>query len=239
MWSSRPSFTAHGISLCHDHRRSRLPANWFSHPPKLDKSSTTKNSWGTDPDSLKGDIPLENALETWLWEDKVLSTNGLSTRFVTHVPQKRDDWDKGFKDKVCHIVTQLLYQHGSRVREGKQCFKDNVYHLWHPPTSPALLIVARLLRSMNEGPTDRSSRRSPLPSQGVRGHWRGNAVMQELSLMCFHYDRFLQTCRLRGFTFTFTVRIIVQFLYQDDSCGTNPLFQFLYYTWPAGTKTEK
>jgi hypothetical protein len=30
------------------------------------------------------------------------------------------------------------------------------------------------------------------------------------------YSRFLQTCRLRGFTFTFTVRIIVQFLYQDD-----------------------
>jgi hypothetical protein len=30
------------------------------------------------------------------------------------------------------------------------------------------------------------------------------------------YSRFLQTCRLRGFTFTFRVRIMVQFLYQDD-----------------------
>jgi hypothetical protein len=44
------------------------------------------------------------------------------------------------------------------------------------------------------------------------------------------YSRFLQTCLLRGFTFTFTVQIIVQFLYQDGTCGTNPLFQFLYRT---------
>jgi len=29
------------------------------------------------------------------------------------------------------------------------------------------------------------------------------------------YSRFLQTCLRRGFTFTFIVRIIVQFLYQD------------------------
>jgi hypothetical protein len=40
---------------------------------------------------------------------------------------------------------------------------------------------------------------------------RGEASGQR---MC--YSRFLQTCRLRGFTFTFSVRIIVQFLYQDD-----------------------
>ena len=38
--------------------------------------------------------------------------NELSTRFVTHVPQRRDDWDKGFKDKVYNIDTQFLYQDG-------------------------------------------------------------------------------------------------------------------------------
>ena len=33
---------------------------------------------------------------------------------------------------------------------------------------------------------------------------------------CLKYSRLWQTCRLRGFTFTFSVWIIVQFLYQDD-----------------------
>jgi hypothetical protein len=41
------------------------------------------------------------------------------------------------------------------------------------------------------------------------------------------YSRFLQTCRLRGFTFTFTVRIIVQFLYQDEFLY-RIIVQFLY-----------
>jgi hypothetical protein len=31
-----------------------------------------------------------------------------------------------------------------------------------------------------------------------------------------NYSRLWQTCRLRGFTFTFRVRLMVQFLYQDD-----------------------
>ncbi len=35
-----------------------------------------------------------------------------------------------------------------------------------------------------------------------------------------YHSRFLQTCRLRGFTFTFSERIIVQSLYQHDTCGT-------------------
>jgi hypothetical protein len=67
--------------------------------------------------------------------------------FVTHVPQKRDDWDKGFKDKVYHIVTQLLYQHGHVPEKGDNVLKDNTYHLGHPPMSPTLLIVVRLLLS--------------------------------------------------------------------------------------------
>ncbi len=87
--------------------------------------------------------------------------NGLSTRFVTHVPQIRDDWDKGFKDKVYHIVTQLLYQHGPRDRKGGECFKDNVYHFWHPPTSPVLLIVAKLLGSTKGGPIVQWALRNP------------------------------------------------------------------------------
>jgi hypothetical protein len=49
--------------------------------------------------------------------------NGLSTRFVTHVPQKRDDWDKGFKDKVYHIVTQVLYHHGHVPEKGDNVLK--------------------------------------------------------------------------------------------------------------------
>jgi hypothetical protein len=38
------------------------------------------------------------------------------------------------------------------------------------------------------------------------------------------YSRFRQTCLLRGFTFTFTVRIIVQFLYQDGHVWYKPSF---------------
>ncbi len=69
---------------------------------------------------------LENALESWLWEDKVLSTTDFQQGLLpTHVPQRRDDWDKGFKDKVYHIITQLLYQHGSRAREGRSRFIDS------------------------------------------------------------------------------------------------------------------
>ena len=41
------------------------------------------------------------------------------------------------------IVAQLLYQNG-HVLGRRQCFKDKVYHFCHPPTPPALLIVARL-----------------------------------------------------------------------------------------------
>ncbi len=52
--------------------------------------------------------------------------NGLSTRFVTHVPQRRDDWDKGFKDKVYHISTQLLYQHGTCQRRKIMLFWKNI-----------------------------------------------------------------------------------------------------------------
>jgi hypothetical protein len=44
--------------------------------------------------------------------------NGLSTRFDTHVPQRRDEWDKGFKDRVYHIDTQFLYQHGHMLEKG-------------------------------------------------------------------------------------------------------------------------
>jgi hypothetical protein len=39
-----------------------------------------------------------------------------------------------------------------------------------------------------------------------------------------YYSRFLQTCLLQGFTFTFTVRIIVQFLYQDGHVRYKPTF---------------
>ncbi len=93
--------------------------------------------------------------------------NGLSTRFVTHVPQRRDDWEKGFKDKVyqCHpsfVPTR------SRFREGRQCFKDNVYHPCHPPTTPTLLIVATLLRSTKRGliiQWDLSNPKSPSSGQ--------------------------------------------------------------------------
>ncbi len=34
--------------------------------------------------------------------------NGLSTRFVTHVPQRRNVWDKGFKDKTYHTHQRLI-----------------------------------------------------------------------------------------------------------------------------------
>jgi hypothetical protein len=47
---------------------------------------------------------------------------GLSTRFV--IPQRRDDSDKGFKDKVYHSVDQVLYQHGHVSEKG-----DNVLDL--------------------------------------------------------------------------------------------------------------
>jgi hypothetical protein len=36
-------------------------------------------------------------------------------------------------------------------------------------------------------------------------------VANSKNFSCCKYSRFLQTCRLRGFTFTFIVRIIVQF----------------------------
>jgi hypothetical protein len=38
----------------------------------------------------------------------------------------------------------------------------------------------------------------------------------ECTKMLNIYSRLRQTCRLRGFTITFRVRIMVQFLYQDD-----------------------
>jgi hypothetical protein len=66
------------------------PGISVSHPPKVDKAY---------------------ALEAWLWEDKVLSTTDCQQGLLPHVPQRRDDWDKGFKDKVYHIVTQHLYQY--------------------------------------------------------------------------------------------------------------------------------
>ncbi len=40
-------------------------------------------------------------------------------RFVTHVPQRRDDLDKGFKDKIYHVVTQVLYQNGHVTENGE------------------------------------------------------------------------------------------------------------------------
>ncbi len=51
------------------------------------------------------------------------------------------------------------------------------------------------------------------------------------------YIRFWRTCLLRGFTYTFIVRIIVQFLYQDGHVRYKPTFQFLYDTWPSWYKT--
>ncbi len=51
--------------------------------------------------------------------------NGFSTRFVTHVHQRRDDSKlrRGFKDKVYHVDTQLLYQNGHEVVTGVKVLK--------------------------------------------------------------------------------------------------------------------
>ncbi len=60
--------------------------------------------------------------------------------------------------------------------------------------------------------------------------WGSNTVNKYRNGNC-RYNRFLQTCLLRGFTFTFIVRIIVQFLYQDDTSGTKTEKVGLYRTW--------
>ncbi len=52
----------------------------------------------------------------------------------------------------------------SRVREGRQCFKDNVYHFCHPPTTPELLNVTRLSRSTKGGPMIQWSLNNPKSS---------------------------------------------------------------------------
>jgi hypothetical protein len=47
----------------------------------------------------------------------------------------------------------------------------------------------------------------------------------------------LQTCLLRGFTFTFTVRIIAQFLYQDGPRAVQT--HFFSFCTSRDTKTEQ
>ncbi len=87
------------MPLCHDYTGSWHPA-----------ATSRKNSFG----KLVSGVTVRG---------QGFIDNGFSTRFVTHVPQRRDDWDKGFKDKVDHIVTQLLYQYGHVPVKGDKTLK--------------------------------------------------------------------------------------------------------------------
>jgi hypothetical protein len=102
-WLSRPNKTDHEIPLCHDQRFPRSD-RWFSHPPKLTKSSASKIIWGQDPDSPVGSIPFGKHVRD------VMSDNGLSGKFVNKVchPRTPEAWwlRQGFEDKVYHTVIQ-------------------------------------------------------------------------------------------------------------------------------------
>jgi hypothetical protein len=98
-------------------------------------------------------IPFGKRLRGVTVRDKVLSTTdaqqGLSPTYPRDVMIETRVWRQSLPH--CHpaFVPARL-----RVSEGRQGFKDNVYHVCHPTTPPEFLIVVRLLRSTSEGRSD-------------------------------------------------------------------------------------
>ncbi len=92
MWLSRHLLAAHGFPLCHDHRSSRDPAGDQS-PAKVGSAIGNQNQLRSRPGQSSRKHSFGKRVRGVTVRGQSFIDNGLSTMFVTHVPQRRDDWD--------------------------------------------------------------------------------------------------------------------------------------------------
>jgi hypothetical protein len=134
------------------------PVSWQQRFSRSGRGSVARQSWlshrqpnqlRTRPGQSSGKYSFGKRVRDVTVRGQSFIDNGLSTSFVTHVPQRRDDWDKGFKDKVYHIDTQILYQHGPRARGLRVTIHEGRSDYPMIPQEPLLRLILIRARSAN------------------------------------------------------------------------------------------
>jgi hypothetical protein len=128
MWLSRPHLGAHGFPLCHDHIGSRDPA-WVQSPVKVGLAIDNHNQLRSRPgQSSRNHSFGKHGRDVTVSE----RTKFYRQRIVNKVcyPRTPETWwlrQRVWRQSLPHCLPGFVPLR-SRAREGRQCFKDNVYH---------------------------------------------------------------------------------------------------------------
>jgi hypothetical protein len=108
--------------------------------------------------------------------------------------------------------------------------------------SEVIRIIHKLILRVPDGSLDRLNIWKGFPffkTETIHsGPWgqltNGNSNQKTPTFL--RYIRLKKTCRLRNLLLHLLWQLLFQFLYQDGLGRYNPLFQFLYHTWPSWYK---